>query len=96
MSLPTLSVPRGNWELGGDNRGPTFMVEGLCGEIQGEIAVIKTMAPVMIAPKITSQPAKPLFANDLNPGNTVESMLLLISGFCMAQTYKRILGSRYA
>ncbi len=51
---------------------------------------------VRIAPISTSQPAKPLLANDAIPGIRCDRMLRLIFGFVIVIAYKRILGSRYA
>jgi len=60
-----------------------LMVDGLCGEIHGDSAVIRTTPVTSMAPRIISHPASPLLVRDRMLGTTVESMLLLVSGFCI-------------
>ena len=70
------------------------MVDGLCGEIHGESAVIRTMLVTSMAPSIISHPANPLLARERMFGAIVESMLLLVLGFCilgvLLEPYSRV------
>lgn len=60
-----------------------LMVDGLCGEIHGDSAVISTMPVTITAPSIMSHPANPLLARERMLGAIVESMPLLVSSFCI-------------